>query len=357
MFWIFVISALFIFAKYEPGNECRICLNDIKSLEYTNYFLCDHHDIHWQCLTSWVSKKRSSVTCPVCRALPMMPYKSLPCYQQVELQQDGTIMKPIDVIRLSSLDGNTNMIKMALDYCYFSESESYLIMDFISYCGHFDTLSYYVELLEDLDFHSLRHILKRTLEKNHIELFSKLLYRSRHTIIKERYGQPMWELGHMNCILFKNWECSDALSQFYIHLSEPANIGRILLLALTQKIPVKNLDILLRSRNSFITIKCYKSSLTTMTIDWHTRMALWTFMAANQTFEFLRDLRSVMLVKVLLYADTRSFEVALQIDKFSSIEITNAIDTLHLHLQDSAYIENSKVHDHEQRITQLRSFL
>lgn len=320
LFWFFIS---FSFQTYSPGSDCRICFEDIVPANYTHVFECEHADIHKRCVDLWIVTKGIEATCPVCRALPLIPIVSVVAVSVCKTNP-ALIPRLFREARwLVSMDSLPELLDL-IEYCEFSLPLHYSLFRMASSLNRWTLLEAYIPIIPDLKIEFMLNVFNHAVDNDRREIIEAVLYNTIETQFNTK------EILLVDCIIHKKWVCTTAFVNYFNDIRSTIDIGRAVIQACAQNMPAVYFDglIFLHLRNASIkNLDLAESILISIDKrDWLKFSILWTILQ-DRNFVFNYNDALFIVSRAFKYAQRSVFTFILATAHFNSDVMRELIAT------------------------------
>lgn len=239
---------------YIPGPECFVCQALITPANYTHFFDCDHANIHQECVNEWVEVKQSKVTCPLCRAMPLVPIEDTNPASGLSQSDLFDMIRSFEITTAEDyiLQDRRLEFFMLLENLDFPTHLHLRLMRYEARLRRWSILQQHIHNMRILDIVSMHTIFVTVLIHHQTQIAFLMVQRS------TQYEKMML---NQRCITSRNWECSNFLNQDYHATQSVYNIGELVVNAARKDMPIALFRNMVNGRHTVIFAKSVEVAL------------------------------------------------------------------------------------------------
>lgn len=340
----FFVAIITIFTSKTSAENieenCVICLNSIAPPEYTHYFTCEHRAIHRNCLDEWIETKQHRVTCPICRALPLIP---LIPFIDFALEEHELQVNAAEV--LIQLDETESFLEILVGMD--ADDHDYLLR--IESLHHrFDMMNQHMDRITSINIYVLSDVFLNLIENNLFEIANKFLDR----------GSTDGKLHlQLFCVTRRFWDCSQFINSHYRRNQSSYDIGLVAIAAIEYHMPIFNYKFMIQTYSVNLNVLDLLNALELGATDcsWRKFDVLLEY-SRRRNIQFDAESWSKVIGQVVLNGHDAILTSALQLQSLSLhfvqvmlVDVTGKFDIKLEHLKSKITILNSFAYRHHHR--------
>lgn len=294
-----------VYSVYIPGTDCLICYEPLTQQIQPNPFNCTHTDIHSACINTWIQHSQDHASCPICREAPTPQTQheitSQSCTSNEFVYQHYTF-KALTAIESDNLQEFTRIYRR----CLFSYLSKVLFLNYAARFSKWGFIHSFLTRITTLNFQNIGYTYDILIRFKKYDLVLLVLEKSvGEFLIKSR--------RHVDCLVRRNWKCSDAFFMWYKGLDFQVDLSELLSVSALMPIPFHHFKMLFTNENGNL-----GSESLSISLEWLSGRRLWTkleicfdYVLVNSIVLRESSLQS-MLGDVLVSGSDTLFEMVLE---------------------------------------------